>query len=80
MSKPSKKELEKKVTTILSKMFTHHGKSATVEIKKHIKAAGKLLVKKFSKALKRTDKKEKQAKAKSAVKKTGNPGKGTTKR
>lgn len=80
MNKSSKKELEKKVTTTLSEMFSRHGKSAAVEIKKHIKDAGKLLVKKFSKAIKKTEKKKKQLKAKSVVKKKATPRKKTTKR
>lgn len=80
MNKSSKKELEKKVTTTLYDMFSHHGKSAAEEIKKHIKAEVKLLVKKFSKALKKAEKKKKRAKAKSFVKKKTISGKRTIKR
>jgi len=63
----SKKELNKEVSKKIEEIFSKHNKGAAAKIKKQLNASMKLLVKKFTKAVKKTAKKKKPQ-AKTGVK------------
>jgi hypothetical protein len=60
MKKTFKKELSSELSKAIETVFSGHNKIALNNIRKHIEASGKLLAKKFIKAIKKKDDKKKK--------------------
>ena len=75
MKKISKNELKQKISKVIADTFSKRGKVATKGIKKYIKEATRLMVKKFTKALKKADKKRVEYNGKGVKKKKSTPAK-----
>ena len=61
MKKTSRKELSSELSKAIESVFSGHNKNVLQDIQKHIEASGKLLAKKFIKAVKKKDDKKKKS-------------------
>lgn len=59
MKKEQRKALEKEIIASIEQLLSKHNEKATEKVRRHIKDAGKIILKKFSRAVKQQGKKEK---------------------